>query len=1198
PVDPEAPTVVAEIPKEADQTRAATFEQLPDQFKAGDHTPPLAKLLKDIHGPRKVERPREGACTYMLFNIETPQSAEEAARIQAEIALLSSLPDYHLNIYNRWLTIIGTAERASNALFATAESFRKAFPASTAILGYGTIEHTDSHNFKIHGFQKSKVLEEWKELPEGTFLTDALVEVMEDPNSRESSHCEIESAPYTTGIHTLNSYKAKVSTNIGGPDELIGEEPAHNVDELVSHFMDEDARLIFVKGQAGKGKSRVILEALAKYPVANVKCSLDAADVNLAGASLVTIADQLETALEEDELLKEGSGRLYTFCHLTRAEKIQFAQENAAILTNMCIDALRQITFSKGPKTLLVLEDLHFADRHSEQWIEKIVSEYINPSDPDAPAGGKVLMSERPEEMYQSEAQRRIVEKLGRHFGAESIEEMVKTVEVKGLDFSNEQNSYNFAFHILPKAMRNGKTLGRWHKEVGRAAGDSPFIMTHIMKGLLTDQKSNFVVKGNVIELSAEALESIGKIDPTKPDALNIHFHQRISKLQPGARRVLQSITLAGGKLSAKQIEAVIQSLVGGSTDSLIQIREALVEGAYIKEIGKAEEGENMWELQHEMLKPFVDGSIEPAERAAMSEFLFDMVSGDPNTHPDVKLSLLHGRVEHLPSSATESWTTYLRTLQESIKNAHDHNARSKVFAIARAILDKNHGIRAVKQSVEGLKNLPEEGDEAISPELAEIAVSALTEIAENGVWLGRFEEAEAATKALHDIELLHPELVPRARVVVFEFEAAYLQRKVGKMKEIYESRIQGKSEIPREVQIMSEIKLLYRSNKHAEVQSVYAENEAVFLAATARYEAQNNGRPNPEILEVKRLAKLRCPLTEISHAVESRKYGEAELRVDQDVSVQRAALTATQAGKIEELIALMEEFKAIKTAHPTILNPTAELSLLEQEAQMHGMLGGANCESEREHLAQAKRLMAECWRQADQIGSHDAAARTALFLGNFYATEAVQKDLASGQSTYNRALLKKALEIHTRECRISTNELDETNDSHPIRRIQVIRDVALLIESYREEMDLMPQITNDEERDLRLAAVRSQLEAPIKEGLASFLAINERSKDQKEAAQGFVMHEYPEYCYYTNGYFLPIFQMVRQLGIEMPQEFNDLSAVPFLSVDSTLKGISFGAEVTDLNLGGERSRKMRNLTDLLELIQSHRDIQLAQSAQ
>lgn len=1197
---PVAPELDQQLATTAGTSRDAVFTQLPRDHELSDHTPPLEKLLREIPRPRTVERPREGACCYMLFNISTPQTPEEARRIEAEIHLLSKQPNYNIDLYDGWMLITGTAERSANALLSTSESFRAAFPDSSVILGYGSIEHQGSSDYKIRGFQSPKVRGEWKELGAGTYLTSELVTVLADPNSRENTHSEVTISPYSPEIHTLDRYKAKVSTSIGGPDELIGEEPTENVNELIGHFMDEDTKLIFLKGEAGKGKSRVLLEALAKYPVANVKCSLDAADVNLAGASLITIADQLATALSEDEMFQDGDSRIQRFSAMPRPAKIEFAQENAAILAEICIEALRQISFSKGPQTLLVIEDLHNSDRHSEQWIEKIVNEYINPINPDTPAGGKVLISQRPEEMYQSEAQRRMIGNIVRHFGNASIDEMVKTVTVKGLDFSKETNSHDFAFHMLPKEMRQGKRLARWHKEAGRAAGDSPFIMTHVIKGLLANPNTNFVMKGDIIDLSPQALENLGKIDPKSPDALNIYFHERIGNLDPKARKVLQCITLAGGKLSGKQIGKIIDSLVGGAVESQIEIRQALVDGAYIKEVAKAEEGENMWELQHEMLKPFVEGSIDPSERSVMSEFLFNMVSEDSDTHPDVKLSLLHNKSKDLPVSDEATWATFLKTFNESIQNARDHNARSKVFTIAQAILDKNRGIKAVMQVAQALTEIPEEGSTPLSPELTELTITTLVEVAENGVWLGRFEEAEAASKILHDIESLHPDLIPRERVVVFEFEAAYLQRKTKDMRAIYEDRIKNRAEIPRSTQVMCEIKLLFRDSKHAQAQELYQQNEKALLDADTKYRAQNGGRPNPEIIEVQRLAKLRNPLTQISHAVESKQYGDETLKVDQDIVLQRRALTSEQAAKIREMFVVLEEFKAIKEHHPTIFSPAAEVALLEQEAHMHGLLGGTEVESERLHSETGISKMAEAWRQADQIGNHDSAARTALFLGNFYASRAVTINPFTQKVSHNRELLKKALQTYERECRISTDELGETNDYNAIRRIQSVRATALLVDSYQEELAQTLATDEDQgpERDLKIAAIRAQLEAHIKQGLANFTEINRLSKAQADQGAPTPMHQNDEYCYYLNGYFYPLLEMAGTLGIELPDAFQDISNLPFLSIEAAHKGFNFGTGVSDLNLAGERARKMKNLASLIEFLQSYRDKQLAQSSQ
>jgi len=1103
--------------------------------------------------------PRQGNCIYLMFNLNSVIDQEALNKILEDFNLYNKSKDYYFQKMpnNYFLRIIGTAERASNNLFSLANSIKNISPEAQIFIGTGDIKHSSAKSFQLEGKPTSETENHWKNSGPGIFVTHELYQVVQDPETREDSHYDLETSEIeNSSLRKVDKYIPKVSETIGGPDKLIGY--AEILRKLENTLIDPDKKSTLLKGQAGIGKSRIILEILPNFPY--IICSLDASNRNIPGSSLVTLVNQISTALEEDEFFCDDDMKLKEFNKKSISEKTKIARENPDKIVKMCLEALNLISFSQAnDEAVLIIEDLHNIDRHSAKYFAEIIREFL--INQHRQTKFKALISMRPEEMYKTEAEKDLIKYTEGHFGDESSSE----INIPGLDFTNDALAHEFAYHCLDPKLREGKQLGPWYKTFGKIAGNSPFIMASLVHGV----KQQLQTSGESIFLAQEILEEYSKINPKDPQAIAVYYHQKINNLEQKAKRVIQSIALAGGKLDSEQIDIIMENMISNDdeveTDSTISdteitqgintinIPQELIDGQYIK-TSETQDGEIIIELQHEMLLDFILNSIsDPDEKTVMSGFLYDLIGSREGVDPDVKFSLLHNRGQgNNPDSKDKYfWRSYRSAAEESLSESQQYNDQQRAYKLSKLILDKEKGLDTIKNQLEELYEQKLETND-----ITELLITSLFALAESAIHLGKFNEASKALKSLGKIHENNPELVNEDKLSLMLFEKAYLARKKAEMDSTYQIVIKNSSTISPEEKTICSIKLAFREGTR-KIEGMSGYDRAIEIlnqnpelkAQVEKLFTDEKTEASPAIVDIARLIEIRIPFDQLRNKIAT---VDETLKFDEDI-VMQPLIAQKYEEELNEIKAKLEKMLKIKEQSPLIFSPYSELSLLDINAQLEAYLG--------KHR-KAHRIISEAWRQADQMNLNDQAARYAKIKGDIYTIQALLEEDEPKQAKF----LSLAIETYSKEGitsidKLRSEETESTNDYNAMIRIQRIRAIALL-HSLK---------TTDQ----------NELDQHIKTALEDFQIINEISRSTN-------YHQIPEYNYYLLGCIGDIIDYAEQHGWSVEDLYEE-ELYPFMNTESVVQGINYGSKITDHQ--GEAKRKRKTLGVLLEkLIASKRD--------
>lgn len=1092
-----------------------------------------------------IRKPRPGGCSYLMFDIHDMRHQAENGTLKllmADIKLVSNTADYHVSIENGFLTVLGTSERATNSLLALATSIKTIDPSSKLFIGNAEITYPEKE-MVVMNLPMGETRTAWSAKPAGMRITEEMYQLyLNKSKSREGSHFEIEvSEPDELNLREILSYKAKVGKDIGGPDEMVGYE--NEGTDLNFRLRDDDTKLIILKGAAGIGKSRLLNEQLAKLP-SYILCSLDAADKNVPGASLITLAAQLAQIIEEDPILRsdEGEGasaKVVSFSRLPLSEKRKLAERNPAQLADMCTSALGIINFAKGQKTPLIIEDLHHADRHSEKYLLEIAKRYLDSTDSTA----KVVFSMRPEEMYESDAQRNLEKSIGEFYGEDSTHE----VSLTGLDFSDPKVSEKYCFHSLPVAVRQGKTLGPWHTELGKRAGRSPLIMTTLMATLL-ENPSNFTVDDGVINVKPQALAMFDHIEPDDPSGLAGVYHQRIAALDEGSRAVLQAVALAGGRISSAQISAVIKKFAGESIDTFAAVTTKLVEGGYVKET------DGSIALQHEMIGPFVIGSItDPERKTMMANLLYGIVGSDPETPNSSKFAMLHhiAGAKDAPGPDEKFWEEYAKVVEACLDDAKDHNAYGSAYATAKAVLDRETGALAVKMAIQALTALITNSPTHIE----NLASKVLLSLAQSALYLGRFDEMQEAIEKLKEMVAVRRrgpggiQEVQRlnsmeGKITLIEFEAAYVKaaqdpKEREKLAKIYTAQIQSSSAIPVAQKAAAGIKYFIRRHDIASAQKIYDEHFDTLQRESDAHAKTHDGMPSPELAEIQRLLQIIGPINILRKRILNI---DANTVLDDDCAYCPEALTAEQKTESAAIKDAHDKVKALKEKFPGLYNPYSELGIMNAEFMI------ASYEGDYETAFKATR---EAMRIADQMD-----------LGNEFGRHV--NDLAMLNFTTGKP--KEAFKVLTREGKLVKSRLEKENVFQFYMRAQAVIAAAMICRNQSEQTP------------------KAEMATYVQEALVLFTEINQQfPKYAKD----------PEAAYGLMGYISPILAKAKELGIPLPENIDNPEVYPFMKPEVVASGITHATKVSDKGIRGVAGEKRHGLYELCEGLLKRRDSKL-----
>lgn len=1111
---------------------------------------------------RGLEIPPRRAATYLTVDAETLNDPKNHQSLADEIKIIAESREFPvIQDDDGNLIIIALSERGGvEKLFDIEESLRHA--AQTAKMILGSCEVTNSGD-GIFGFTEEHLdRETFRKFPPTvlTRISKALAIKINDPDSRVGSNLnlvteETDDSQFVRLIKAIST----VSKEIGGPDVLIGYE--NEFSALYKAATDDKTGIISLEGAGGMGKSRLRTELLKKLP-AHILCSANSADRTLPGASLVTLANQLIkiTTEELDEESKEellNIGILYSsteteeevdnsiswkqFNELPHSKRIEFVSKHPDAIAELCFEAMSKLREKKDPKTLFVFEDFHHVDHISEPHIIKLIQRYSEAKEGQPP--GKVLVTSRPEEMYQSTNFKELKTNP-------ETKDSTKVIKIEGLDLlMNDKLGYDFAYHSLPPKLREGCRLGDWYRKLARKANKSPWAMKTFMDEVKTYNQSTdsypnlIITDDNVIELKPKVLRRIEEIKD-ETDMAN-YFQERLAKLDEKPRKFLQYIALMNEKLNLWQAIQILENLLGMTREDILKTSSELGAAGYTSDDKLRGD---FCKLQHESTRAIVLDSIpDQRTKVEMAKELYDLFKEDETFNQKTRYtlaSIIAGSMPpaiDMPLEDAEFWFDYQQLCKALFADAEYHHNTESSYELAATGLN----LSMMQACIAGLQT----GRREYRPMIENLAIEVLFNRAESARVMGKFDETDEAVKALQNIHAHFPEIVDIVKLYLISFDKAEMQNRQDEMKNTFEKIQKCGKPIPESTKIRMEIVIAHYEERYDDVARIYKENKVILEGEAGNY-ARTHGAPSPIYLDLRRICETKAPLEQIRK--KGGKIGNQEF--DDDVTMQSGAYTEEDLRKIEAIAEKLETIDKAMKSHPLGQSPWTAIKTLEQKGTISACLG--------QHEAAIK-LYGEVWRIADQLGLNDAAARAAKLKSDVQVLQALLTDNSTPDNKGHRIeLLKVAIQTLGEEgIEKSLSKVDEGSDYHTILRIERIRAVGILTQELLAES-----------KDKK--ALAEELKPYISTALEDFKYINKKSSGW--AGLPFVQ-------YYLMGYVGHILNAAHETDTRISEmmgpETNlyDNKEYPFMNLQFVESGLEYGNGMIDLDFG-EVQRKLDGL--------------------
>ncbi|MBI5754574.1 AAA family ATPase, partial [Candidatus Peregrinibacteria bacterium] len=759
----------------------------------------LRKLsLKSSIEPNIVAQARHAS--YMLIDKETAGNPANNETLSKEIAVIINSRDFITTQDDEGnIIIFALSERGGvERLFDIDESLRKANKQSKILIGECTLLQNDEGLSLLDGSLDRDTLET---LHEGeTAVSQSLNEKITSDQSRVGKNIKLHTSPHSNPklVKLLDTVHL-VSQELGGPDRLIGYQ--EELATLLNAATDDDTHIISLEGHAGHGKSRVRTEMLRLLPN-SILCSINPDNKNSLGSGLVTIAEQLAeiikqetseiqlipTAYEEMIGLDESDNPVYEekaisfeqFNALTAGERIIFTTLHPETVSELCYDAMEQLRAAQNPQTLFVLEDLHHADRLSEEYLVKLIKRYADSKD------GKAMVTSRPEEMYQSLAFKNLKEE-------EQTKNSLKVIELKGLSLlTNDTLGRNFAFYSLPPEIRKDgqgqdRKIDTWYRKLAHKAGPSPLYMKSFMDAVIPNLG---IEDGTIVIKNPQVLERIDQIDPKSPTDHAVYFQERLANLDDQSRTFLQYVALMSEELGLLQIMAISKEIMGLNREGTLNLSGNLRKGGYTTDDFLRG---TICKLQHESTKGIVLDSIDPKEKAVMAKKLYDQFKEDDYVSQKIKYELatiIAGNMNTKPPpdftenfENKEFWEEYKKLVDSLFQDTTSRQDVEATRLAAQTILQ----IPRIKDAV---ATLQENAINNHHPETIRIAIDCLFNLAESSRIEGKYEETAKALDLLKNIRNQHSHLVNNLKILTIGFDSARMQNKVQEMKNLYQEML------------------------------------------------------------------------------------------------------------------------------------------------------------------------------------------------------------------------------------------------------------------------------------------------------------------------------------------------------------------------------------------------------------------------
>lgn len=1186
---------------------------------------------------KKTERPHAQEAVYLIIDSDTVKDKQAQKSIRAEVALL--VPARYFEITqddNGNLVIISLAERGVKKLLDIANSIKKAFPFSRMALKTGKIVHDtqEKDTYGLLGYPENSPTAPFRNRVSGTtsiHIAKHLAETIQRGDTRLGDKVAIRISDIgDPDFYELADYKSKVSRlKRGGPDILIGnEEKLDTLLKALGITTDEEetvtTRLVFVDGKAGDGKSSLIEEGITHHHSV-ITCSIDDADKSIAGSSLVTLADQLISILEEDEMdiagihdareqkiekprakiaprgepktgpATETAGAeaeagvaakseataelepktiiyLANYATWSNAQKIEFAASHPQIMADLCTNALNFLCWNKAENTALIIEDLHHADRISLPYLMKVTSRFLK-EHPES----RAVLSRRPEEMYKSLAEADLTREVTELAKAQIAEDLriddrdvdrntaakaVKIIQVEGLDFKNPDITRRFAFHCLPREIRISEN-GR-----PRQLGNWPLQLG--------------CIAGTSPLVMANLMDALKEKDETGE-----YKHLIITDTHIIVKEAFFAATRDIDPSSESDIARYFHGRIRNLDDNTRTVLQcaALMGGRITtQQIGRILDNRNLVKLRHgeaiKIMGRLMEGcyaqQLEKGVYGLQHETTKAIVIGSI-TDEEERIQLAQNLsaefgAELKPSQKYE----LLRYRAESENLAPELNnpfwkTYAKTSAECLEDLEAHHNtgdrLKICKTTLETkriqeARRKLETGDSSSVPDnIRSMVILSLFAQAESAALSGKSEDLNEAAASLILIHSHNEEGINIIDVHLLRFYSAYLLSDIAEMKKIFKDDLLNGAAIP-ENAIRAMIQIKLLYKQGKNEEAKRVFDENASVIGTYNDEYQRRHHKTPSP-EYVNILRLATSRIPFETARQGIIHQPEGRHFDQSVIYHPRATNDAQRRMLESSKDELSFIRKLAEMYPLIIDPNTDIAIRGQAAETEAHLG---------NLDEAVQQFGEVFRVAMQMGTYEQAARAAKMKGDVQIIQALEiEDSDSEVATKRRAGIKKALKTYSEEGMLALKETGQKSLFQAMIRMDRIRATGLLTTTYDlKGIDAARRDTKDELTPL------------IQTAMEDFAYLNENWPR---------LAEDPDDYYDLMGYVYYVLYATQQLNLLrnrdiIPENILDAGKFSLMSKDVVNSALARSATMVDSGIG-EVDRKIAGLRALKTTLES-----------